>query len=74
VAWVIVFERQERPGEKGLYICFTKYETSLQAKKFVESGVVIHEILKDGKTAFDQAQVAAKFGRTANRPKSPLPA
>jgi hypothetical protein len=62
MAWKIVFEKRERAGEKGVYICFTKYETSLQAKKFLESGVRIHKIQKDGKTVFNRAQAVAKFG------------
>lgn len=65
MAWVIVFERSERPGHKDACICFTKYETSLQVKKFIEGGVAVHEIRKDGKTRFDRAQVERKFGRVA---------
>jgi hypothetical protein len=67
VAWKILFEKRGRPRERGVYICFTKYETVLQVKKFVASGVLIHEIQKDGKTAFNRAQVAAKFGSKARR-------
>jgi hypothetical protein len=67
VAWKIVFQKRERPREKGVYICFTKYETVLQVKKFIESGILIHEIQKDGKIAFNRAQVAAKFGSRARR-------
>ena len=65
VAWEIVFEPSGRPGQQDSCICFTKFETSMQVKKFIESGVAIHEIRKDGKTHFDAAQVAKKFGRTA---------
>jgi len=65
VAWEIVFEPSERPGQQDTCICFTKFETSMQVKKFIENGVAIHEIRKDGKTQFDRAQIQKKFGRTA---------
>ncbi|MBI4274485.1 MAG: hypothetical protein HY659_07275 [Rhizobiales bacterium] len=61
--WTIVFEPKERPGETDVCLCFTKFETSLQMKKFAESGIAVHEIRKDGKVAFDRAQVAKKFHR-----------
>jgi hypothetical protein len=67
VAWEIVFEPSERPGQQDCCICFTKFETTMQVKKFIESGVVIHEIRKDGKTQFNRAQIAKKFGRTLAR-------
>ncbi len=73
VAWEIVFEQRDRPGKTGVYLCFTKYETSLQAKKFIESGIVIRAIKKDGKIAFNKAQAAAKFGaKAAQDPPVPV--
>ena len=48
MAWEIVFEPSERPGQQDSCICFTKFETSMQVKKFIENGVAIHEIRKDG--------------------------
>lgn len=62
MAWVIVFERRGHSGERDTCLCFTKYETSLQVKRYIDSGIAVHEIREDGRTRFDRAQVVRKFG------------
>ena len=47
MAWTIVFEPKERPGETDVCLCFTKFETTLQMKKFAEGGIAVREIRKD---------------------------
>ncbi len=74
MAWVIVFEPKERPGQKDACICFTKFETSMQMKKFVQDGIFVHEIRKDGKIAFNRAQLARKFrANVVSRSKTQTP-
>ncbi len=61
MAWTIVFEPKERPGETDICLCFTKFETAMQMKKFAENRIAVREIRKDGKIAFGPAQIAKKF-------------
>jgi hypothetical protein len=40
-------------------------------KKFAENGIVVREIRKDGKIAFDRAQIAKKFRASASSHSDP---